>query len=64
MLYIGDVYLAQKKMDEAIDAYEKLLLKYPRFSTRVAASAQSRMTAIEDIEEDIRIINEGDEAQQ
>jgi len=63
LLYIGDVYFVQQKMDEAIGAYERLLLKYPRFSTRVATSAQSRMTAIEDIEEDMRIINEGDEGQ-
>ena len=59
MLSIGDSYFALQKIDEAIQMYEKLLLKYPRFSTQIAADAQIRMTAVEDIEEDMRIINEG-----
>lgn len=58
-LYIGDVYFVQQKTDEAIEAYEKLLLKYPRFSTQMAVSAQNRMSAVEDIEEDMRILREG-----
>jgi|GEM_PF-1712832 len=59
LLSIGDVYFAQQKIDEAIEAYERLLLKYPRLGTRVAVSAQDRMNAIEDIEENMRIIREG-----
>jgi TolA-binding protein len=61
LLSIGDVYFAQQKNDEAIDAYEKLLLKYPRLGTQIAISAQDRMNAIEDIEENMRIIREGPE---
>ena len=63
MLSIGDAYFALRKIDEAIQAYEKLLLKYPRFSTQIAADAQNRMTAVEDIEEDMRIISEGADAE-
>ncbi len=62
-LSIGDAYFAQRKIDEAIEAYEKLLLKYPRFSTQTAASAQDRMNAVEDIEEDLRVLNEGNDAE-
>ena len=59
LLSIGDVYFAQQKIDEAIEAYEKLLLKYPHFSIQAAVDAQDRMNAVEDIEEDMRIIKEG-----
>ena len=62
-LSIGDAYFAQGEIDEAIAAYEKLLLKYPRFSTQIAGSAQDRMNAVEDIEENMRIISEGDDAE-
>ena len=63
MLSMGDAYFALRKIDEAIQAYEKLLLKYPRFSTQIAAEAQDRITAVEDIEEDMRIISEGADAE-
>jgi TolA-binding protein len=59
LLSIGDVYFAWEKNDQAIEAYEKLLRKYPRFSIPVASGAQNRMNAVEDIEEDMRIIKEG-----
>ncbi len=62
-LAIGDSYFAQGETNEAIEAYENLLLKYPRFSTQVAVSAQDRMNAAEDIEEDMRIISEGADAE-
>jgi TolA-binding protein len=62
-LAIGDVYFAQGKIDEAIEGYERLLLKYPRLSTQAAATAQDRMNAVEEIEEDMRIISEGDESE-
>ena len=58
LLSIGDVHFAQQKTDDAIEAYEKLLLKYPRFSTQIAISAQDRMNAVEDIEEDVRLVEE------
>ena len=57
-LSIGDAYFAQNMIDEAIEAYEKLLLKYPQFNKRVAISAQDKMAAVEDMEEDLRIISE------
>jgi TolA-binding protein len=59
LLSIGDVHFAQQKIDEAIGAYEELLFKYPRLSAKVAVSAQNRMNAVEDIEENMRIIREG-----
>jgi len=62
MLRIGDAYFAQQKNTEAIEAYEKLLLKYPHFNTQVAISAHDRMNSVEDIEEDMRIIEEGPDA--
>jgi TolA-binding protein len=61
MLKIGDAYFAQGKNDEAILSYEKVLLKYPRFSTQIAFHAQDRMNAVGDIEENMRIIQEGPE---
>ncbi|MFC1713018.1 tetratricopeptide repeat protein [Candidatus Poribacteria bacterium] len=62
-LSIGDAYFAQRKIDKAIEAYEELLLKYPRFSTQIAASAQDRMNAVEDIEEDMRIIRDSPDSE-
>lgn len=62
-LAIGDSYFAQGETNAAIEAYEKLLLKYPRFSTQIAVSAQNRMNAAEDIEEDMRIISQGADAE-
>ena len=63
LLSIGDAYFAQQKNDKAIEMYEELLLKYTRLSTRVAVSAQDRINAVEDMEEDMRILREGADAE-
>jgi TolA-binding protein len=63
LLAIGDAYFAQQKNDEAIEAYEKLIFRYPRLSVHIAVDAQDRMNAVGDIEENMRIISEGPDAE-
>ncbi len=63
LLRIGDIYFVQRKNDEAIEAYEELTLKYPRFNTQIAVAAQDRMNAVGDIEENLRIMEEGTDAE-
>ncbi|MBD3182167.1 tetratricopeptide repeat protein [Candidatus Poribacteria bacterium] len=60
MLGIGDSYFAMNKNHKAIEAYEKIIDKYPRFNKEVTLDAQERINAVSDIEENIRIIRDGD----
>lgn len=60
-LVIGDIYFAQNNIDDAFESYEEILLKYPRYNSQVATEANDRMSGIEEIEEDMRIIREGAE---
>ncbi len=61
LISIGDVYFAQEKYSEAIEAYKKLIQKYPRFSVKLTVDAQDRIDAIKSIEEDLKIISQGNE---
>lgn len=63
MLSIGDSHFYQQKGDQAIEAYQKVLQKYPRFGVSAADMAQDRIDAIQGIEEDMQIIEEGPEDQ-
>ncbi len=59
LLEIGDIYFIQQKFDEAVEAYNKLLVKYPRFSIDIAVKAHDRVTAVQDMRENIKILEEG-----
>jgi len=61
LLSVGDAYFAQQKYNEAIESYRKVLDKYPRLGTQIAISAQDRINALKDIEEDMKILSEGKE---
>jgi TolA-binding protein len=59
LLAIGDVYFAQQKFDEAINAYNIIIDKYPRYGVEIAIKARSRIIALQDMQENIKILNEG-----
>ncbi len=63
LISIGDVYFIQEKYSESIEAYERLIQKYPKFGVKLAFDARDRIDAIKNIQENLRVINEGSESE-
>ena len=61
MLFMGDIFFAQQKRDQSVEAYQKLLHKYPRLCIPIAISAQDRINAMKDMDENLKILSEGSE---
>jgi tol-pal system protein YbgF len=63
LLRLGDAHMALDNQTEASKAYWQLIQKYPNLEIEVAVMAQSRIKAIEEIQNDLQIIANGEDSQ-